>query len=295
MNIDDMDVGRRPRVPALMVLATDRAVPESVVEALRATDGVVSVDSDQLTEVDAHRRSASPLSSGDMDDPTAHEAATSAARLESVDRPLQLKDVAYRRLRSAIIDLSLPPGTQLREAALSTQLGISKTPLREAFIRLESEGFVEVRPYRGAVVSGYDHDLLVEIFELRTLLEGFTAARAAEVDDEEWRHRFRQNVERSRSALVDGNRALTGELLEEFDQLLQEPTRNPRVLELLAQNQGHVERIGRLTAAVPGRLEDSVAEHERIAEAVLSGDGRRAELLIRDHVASVMRTQLSAG
>ncbi len=217
-----------------------------------------------------------------------------AAALASVDRPVQLKDIAYQRLRDAIVDLSLPPGTPLREAALASQLGISKTPLREAFVRLEREGFVQVEPYRGATVRGYDHDRLVEIFELRSLLEGFTAARAAEVGDERWRARFRTNVARTREALETGDRPTLGGLIEEFDRLLKECTNNPRVLELLDQNQGHVERIGRLSAAVPGRLEDSVAEHEHIAEAVLSGDAREAELRMRAHVASVMATQLDS-
>jgi GntR family transcriptional regulator, rspAB operon transcriptional repressor len=214
--------------------------------------------------------------------------------LDAVSRPVQLKDVAYERLREAIIDLSLPPGTQLREAALATQLGISKTPLREAFVRLEREGFVEVQPYRGATVRGYSPESLVEIFELRALLEGFSAARAAESTDEVWRDRLRENVERSRRALTDGDLTRVATLVEDFDVLVQECTDNPRVAELLAQIQGHVERIGRLSAAVPGRLEESVGEHERIAEAVLAGHSRDAELRMRAHVQSVMRTQLSA-
>ena len=219
---------------------------------------------------------------------------TTGPRLGLVGRQLQLKDIAYERLREAIVDLTLPPGTQLKEASLAAQLGISKTPIREAFVRLEREGLVEVEPYRGATVRGYSEADLVEIFELRGLLEGFSAARAAEITDEAWRQQLRDNVEWSRTALGRGDVSRVATLLEDFDRLFRSRTDNPRVTELLDQIQSHVERIGRLTASVPGRLEESVEQHARIADAVLAGRGRTAELLMRAHITSVMRTQMTA-
>lgn len=217
-----------------------------------------------------------------------------APRLEVVGPPTQLKDVAYERLRSAIVDLTLPPGTQLREATLVEQLGISKTPIREAFVRLASEGLVEIEPYRGATVRGYSEEDLVEIFEVRGLLEGFSAARAARVSDESWRVALRRNIEESKAALAAEDQVQLGMLLEDFDRLLQAATDNPRIETLLDQIQGHVERIGRLTALIPGRLEESVEQHALIAEAVLAGRARRAEILMRSHIASVMKAQIAA-
>jgi DNA-binding GntR family transcriptional regulator len=73
----------------------------------------------------------------------------------------QLKDQVYQELKQAIVDLRLEPGQPLREATLSAQLGVSKTPVREALVRLQEEGLVTIEPYRGATVSGYAHDDLV--------------------------------------------------------------------------------------------------------------------------------------
>src|SRR5262245_66499160 len=96
------------------------------------------------------------------------------AKLESVfsgrhDRR-KVTDWVYEELKSAIVDLRLAPGDPLREAALAEQLGVSKTPIREALTRLEQEGLVETTSFTGAVVSGYSRQDLIEIYELRELL-----------------------------------------------------------------------------------------------------------------------------
>lgn len=220
--------------------------------------------------------------------------ATDPLRLDVVGRPLQLKEVAYERLREAIVNLSLPPGTQLKEASLAKHLGISKTPIREALVRLEGEGLVEVEPYRGATVRGYSEEDLKEIFELRGLLEGFSAARAAEIADEGWRDRLVANISDSREALAKGQSDRLANLLKEFDELLQDCTDNPRIRELLEQIQSHVERIGWLTVSIPGRLEESVEQHVTIADAILAGRVRTAEMAMRSHITSVMRAQIAA-
>ena len=91
----------------------------------------------------------------------------------------QLKDSVYLKLRQEIVSARLPPGYLLREAELAARFGVSKTPLREAFVRLEKDGFVEIAPYRSAVVRGYSRQDLREIYEVRELLEGLCAREAA--------------------------------------------------------------------------------------------------------------------
>ena len=89
----------------------------------------------------------------------------------------KMTDWVTEELREAIIELRLRPGDPLREAALAEQLGVSKTPLREAFARLEQEGLVETTSFKGAVVTGYSERDLNEIYELRALLEGAPRGR----------------------------------------------------------------------------------------------------------------------
>src|ERR1700685_2907195 len=91
----------------------------------------------------------------------------------------QLKDAVYLQLRDDIISGALPAGAVLREAELVTRFGVSKTPLRDALVRLQKDGFVDIPPYRSAVVVGYSQTDLREIYELRELLEGACARQAA--------------------------------------------------------------------------------------------------------------------
>src|SRR4249920_4234052 len=96
----------------------------------------------------------------------------------------KVTDWVYEELKTAIVGLRLAPGDPLREATLAQQLGVSKTPIREALARLEQEGLVEATSFKGAVVSGYSPRDLEEIYELRSLLEG-VAVRGVAVDASE--------------------------------------------------------------------------------------------------------------
>src|ERR1700683_5465287 len=91
----------------------------------------------------------------------------------------QLKDAVYLQLRDDIISGALPAGAVLREVELVARFGVSKTPLRDALVRLQKDGFVDIPPYRSAVVTGYSDTDLREIYELRELLEGACARQAA--------------------------------------------------------------------------------------------------------------------
>ena len=110
----------------------------------------------------------------------------------------KVTDWVYEEIREAIIDLRLPPGEPLREAAISAQLGVSKTPVREALARLEQEGLVATTSFKGAVVSEYSPRDLEEIYELRALLEGAAVRAVAEGASEETRTELQEIVARSR-------------------------------------------------------------------------------------------------
>lgn len=91
-------------------------------------------------------------------------------------------ETTYQSIRDRILAGDYPAGTRLREEELATDLGVSRTPIREALRRLAAEGLLNLRPNRGADVVGYDLAELEEIFELRAHLEGYGARRAAEKD-----------------------------------------------------------------------------------------------------------------
>jgi len=100
-------------------------------------------------------------------------------RKAKLERPRSLRDQIHERLRGAILSGELPPGEPIIEAALAATLGASRTPVREALRRLESEGLVEPRGLRGSVVRELRADEIVCIYEIRELLEGLAAQRAS--------------------------------------------------------------------------------------------------------------------
>ena len=132
----------------------------------------------------------------------------------------QLKDSVYLKLRQEIVSGKLPPGYLLREAELAARFGVSKTPLREAFVRLEKDGFVEIAPYRSAVVGGYSRQDLREIYEVRELLEGLCAREAALNIATEDLAALSRIVRGSVAAFEAGDSDRLAALLDEFDVLL---------------------------------------------------------------------------
>ena len=211
----------------------------------------------------------------------------------------QLKDAVYLQLRNDIIGGALPTGAVLREVELVGRFGVSKTPLRDALVRLQKDGFVDIPPYRSAVVTGYSETDLREIYELRELLEGACARQAALHIGEDALAELAQIV-RASAACVSGGEPIPGReeelavLIQEFDLALYAQSRNSRIDEMVGNIRGHVQRIGRLTTGIPGRLAKSVAEHQAIYEAIARRDGPGAESLMREHIGSVLADQLAS-
>ena len=206
----------------------------------------------------------------------------------------KVTDWVYEELKSAIVDLRLAPGDPLREATLADQLGVSKTPIREALTRLEQEGLVETTSFKGAVVTGYSRQDLLEIYELRELLENAAARTAAESMADADRDRLDRICRESRKLKKNHDAAGLAALISAFDDVLFEQVRNSRIRALIENLRAHLTRIGHLTAEIPGRIEASVDEHEKIVQAIAARDPELAERQMRGHIRSVRDDQLRA-
>ena len=222
------------------------------------------------------------------------EAAGAAGVFSARHDRRKVTDWVYEEIREAIIDLRLKPGEALREAAMAQQLGVSKTPVREALTRLEQEGLVETTSFKGAVVSGYAPEDLRDIYELRELLEGAAARAAAGSASAATLAQLSRSVERSRELRASGDIAQLADLLGEFDTVVYDQVANQRVRALIENLQAHLARIGKLTEAIPGRVEASVEEHAHIVEAIAARDPEEAERRMRMHIRSVLNDQLEA-
>jgi DNA-binding GntR family transcriptional regulator len=214
-------------------------------------------------------------------------------------RHRQVKDTVHQQLREEIVTGVLPPGTVLREAELTARLGVSKTPLRDALVRLQKDGFVTIPPYRSAVVAGYSRTDLREIYELRELLEGACAREAAFHIGADSLAELARNVQASEACVAgdvvvpERQDELAG-LIYQFDVILYGQSRNGRIEEMLGNIRSHIQRIGRLSTRIPGRLARSVPQHRAIYEAIVQRDGAAAEALMRGHIRSVMADQLTS-
>lgn len=209
----------------------------------------------------------------------------------------QLKDAVYAQILEKIVDGTLPAGYALREGELAARFGVSKTPLRDALVRLQADGLVSIPPYRSAVVVGYSQQDLREIYEVRELLEGACAREAAltiSTDD----LAEMSKLMRDSAACIEAGEVVAGReeslaaLIDRFDVIMYAQCRNQRINEMVANIRNHIQRIGRLTTRIPGRMVKSVLEHQAIYEAIVQRDGAAAEATMRRHILSVMADQL---
>jgi DNA-binding GntR family transcriptional regulator len=211
-----------------------------------------------------------------------------------------MTDVVYEQLRTAIVELRIPPGEPLREADIAQGLSVSKTPVREALGRLEQDGLVRLNSFRSAVVTAYTARDLQEIYELREIIEVAAARAAAESMSEKGLAalgRIATECVRLNAAGGGGGGGGAPELvglISEFDTVLYEEVQNRRIRAILDNLAAHLARIGRLTAEIPGRIDASVREHAQIYEAIERRDPENASRFMRDHIRSVRDDQLRA-
>jgi DNA-binding GntR family transcriptional regulator len=204
---------------------------------------------------------------------------------------------AYLALRDRIVTLRLPPGTVLREDALMAELGIGRTPLREAVKRLALEGFVAVQPRRGSYVTGVDAAEIVHITELRAELEGYAAGLAARRMDAAARRAAEALLEEiERLGREDDQEALMrlDRRIHVFHVFVWDASGNPYLLETLERYFSLSLRIWYVVLdRVPG-LAHAVHDQTELLRALADRDARRAHALMRDHVLAFQREILAA-
>lgn len=211
-------------------------------------------------------------------------------------------DRAVETLRLEIIDGVLPPGAPLTETEQAARLGISRTPVREAFARLITDGLVIERGPRTLVVSDIDADEVVALFDLRRALDEQAARLAAQRADTHQRERFTTLAQRfadapaALAALASDDPARHGyyALVAEFDAALDIALgRSPHLAAAIASTRVHLARVRRLARDDDARLAASAAEHGTIARAIADGDGERAASATHLHLHAALASILT--
>jgi DNA-binding GntR family transcriptional regulator len=201
---------------------------------------------------------------------------------------------AYAELRDRIVTLRLPPGTVLREDELMAEMGIGRTPLREAVKRLSLEGFVAVQPRRGTFVTGIDAAGIVHITEVRAELEGYAAELAARRMDAAARAAAAALLgEIERLGRGDDHAALM-RLDRRIHAFTWEASGNPYLADTLERYFSLSLRVWHLVLdRVPG-LGHAVHDQTELLRALTDRDAARARTLMREHVLAFQREILAA-
>lgn len=196
---------------------------------------------------------------------------------------------AYRRVLEDIRSGLLSPGARLRETELAERLGISRTPVREAIRQLEADGLVIHLPRQGATIRSLDYQEVIELYEMRTVLEG-TAARLAA--------RAASDIEIAELAALNAELQATPaghqnqELNRQFHRTLLDAARNRFLVKSMSALQKTLLILGPSTLSDPERAVDAVAEHAAVLAALQARDGNAAEIAMRRHVEAAMSARI---
>jgi len=201
---------------------------------------------------------------------------------------------AYVELRDRIVTLHLPPGTVLREDALMQEMGIGRTPLREAVKRLALESLLEVQPRRGTFVTEVEAADIQNITEVRAELEAYAAELAANRLDPETRA-MGESLLRDIEELDGGG---DQERLMRFDERIHrftwEAARNPHLTQTLERYFTHSLRIWYLVLDRVPTLGHAVHDQIQLLEAILDRNGPHARTIMHEHVLAFQREILAA-
>ena len=205
-----------------------------------------------------------------------------------------LREVVCESLRDAIRRGVLKPGERLMEIQLAEELGVSRTPVREAIRKLELEGYVIMMPRRGTYVASMSIRDINEIFEIRTALESLSNGLAAERITDEELESLQRLLVMIGGYVEEGNMDKIGETDIECHDRLYRAARNSRLVGIISNLREPLTRFRTLSMSYPGRLETTLEEHREIVEAIAEGDVKRAKKAAEHHMEMSEKTLLKA-
>lgn len=193
-------------------------------------------------------------------------------------------DALRDELEQGIVTGTLRPGERLDEQTLAARFGVSRTPIREALMQLASAGLIELQPRRGAFVASLSLKEVIERFEVMAALEGACGALAARRLTDQERGRLLQAHEACCNEARGGDADAYYYANERFHHVLYEASHNAYLAEQSRQLHDRLKPYRRLQLRALSRVAASLAEHQAVVDAVLAGDGERAERVLKDHI-----------
>ena len=212
---------------------------------------------------------------------------------ENLGNYLSLKDKVYQNIKFQIIRGTLKPGTHLPEEELSKAMNISRAPIREAFNRLEKEGFVTIIPRKGAAVSNITTQIIEDIFEIRETLESLAVKKSLGKISIEKLEKVGESFKNFINKPSNAENCIQYLALDKkFHDLLSQNCGNEKLIEILANLQEQIHRLRNISLKRT-TFSGSVKEHLAIIEALKKNDEELIIKILLQHLERAKKSSLA--
>jgi len=208
---------------------------------------------------------------------------SSFSKLKSFAKPV-LRDEVFLLIKEAILTGEIPPGERISIGRLRQEIEASPTPIREALLKLEQEGFVSRLPKGGFIVSRFTKKEIEEIFDIRVLLESYAAGLAIhhiQKEDIQW---LEKNIRESEKFILKNRWNKVSVLNTEFHDYLNQLSKNDRLLFLIKALRDQIFQFRSAILRVPEKAKISIEHHKKMIEAMKKKDGELLKQLIQEHI-----------
>lgn len=214
---------------------------------------------------------------------------------QEVTDKYSLRGRVFHKLREDILSGKYADHEELKEVAIGEELGVSRTPVREAFRQLELEGLIQIIPNKGAYVTGITEKDVNDIYMIRSLLEGLCARWTTEHITKEQLEEMEENVYLAKFHAQKGHLEQLAELDNRFHEIMYEACNSKMLEHQLRDFHEYVLRVRRRTLNSASRGPKSNEEHEQILEAIKSGNADLAQQLANQHIINAYENMVNNG
>ncbi|MGG1401670.1 GntR family transcriptional regulator [Bacillus salipaludis] len=205
---------------------------------------------------------------------------------------ISLRERVYLHIKDLILEGEFKTGDRLVERELADRLNISRTPIREALFRLESQGFVKTVPRKGVIVADISEKEIIEVFTILSSLEVLAAKLAVQKLDEETKSNIDSYIKKVEECL--DNEEAFSDLHGEYNQLLYSAAKNSKLQEILSGLSDYIRAFAKIGYKNPGRAVQSMEEHVKIMDAIMNQESEMAEYLTKIHMENSKKAYIEA-
>jgi DNA-binding GntR family transcriptional regulator len=207
---------------------------------------------------------------------------------------ISIRERVYLYIKDLILDGEFKTGDRLVERELAERLNISRTPIREALFRLESQGFVKTVPRKGVIVADISEKEIIEVFTILSSLEVLAVKLAVQKLDNETKRKFTSCIKKVEECLQNKSEVDFSDLHSELNYLLYSSAKNTKLYEILSGLSDYIRAFAKKGYQKAGRAEQSMEEHLKIMEAIVNKESDMSEYLTKIHIENSKKAYVEA-